>query len=277
MKEYYSCNALLLKKGDVMSEDKKSILVGIGLIVISIIIVVSFTVLFGEKNEDKSGVVLSDSDIETIDGFNRSVVELIEKQNDYKTTMDIYDYDNKIKEVINMHDKLTAEQKAEIDGDKYNLLMSIHNMLGIKLSTVRLQQAYIDSLNAIVEIFDESMADNEYVKKAENIANLYDLLKNDSKEMLLYKDKTQRIVTKYKELKSKEEQTEISKKGKKKDKVEEKTTRKKVKETSESTTRKQRNVEPDDYDNGEDFADDAWGDDYDDWDDAYEDWEDEGW
>ncbi|HAV91451.1 hypothetical protein [Eubacterium uniforme] len=277
MKEYYSCNALLLKKGDVMSEDKKSILVGIGLIVISIIIVVSFTVLFGEKNEDKSGVVLSDSDIETIDGFNRSVVELIEKQNDYKTTMDIYDYDNKIKEVINMHDKLTAEQKAEIDGDKYNLLMSIHNMLGIKLSTVRLQQAYIDSLNAIVEIFDESMADNEYVKKAENIANLYDLLKNDSKEMLLDKDKTQRIVTKYKELKSKEEQTEISKKGKKKDKVEEKTTRKKVKETSESTTRKQRNVEPDDYDNGEDFADDAWGDDYDDWDDAYEDWEDEGW
>lgn len=277
MEEYYSCNALLLKKGDVMSEDKKSILVGIGLIVISIIIVVSFTVLFGEKNEDKSGVVLSDSDIETIDGFNRSVVELIEKQNDYKTTMDIYDYDNKIKEVINMHDKLTAEQKAEIDGDKYNLLMSIHNMLGIKLSTVRLQQAYIDSLNAIVEIFDESMADNEYVKKAENIANLYDLLKNDSKEMLLDKDKTQRIVTKYKELKSKEEQTEISKKGKKKDKVEEKTTRKKVKETSESTTRKQRNVEPDDYDNGEDFADDAWGDDYDDWDDAYEDWEDEGW
>lgn len=277
MKEYYSCNALLLKKGDVMSEDKKSILVGIGLIVISIIIVVSFTVLFGEKNEDKSGVVLSDSDIETIDGFNRSVVELIEKQNDYKTTMDIYDYDNKIKEVINMHDKLTAEQKAEIDGDKYNLLMSIHNMLGIKLSTVRLQQSYIDSLNAIVEIFDESMADNEYVKKAENIANLYDLLKNDSKEMLLDKDKTQRIVTKYKELKSKEEQTEISKKGKKKDKVEEKTTRKKVKETSESTTRKQRNVEPDDYDNGEDFADDAWGDDYDDWDDAYEDWEDEGW
>lgn len=277
MKEYYSCNALLLKKGDVMSEDKKSILVGIGLIVISIIIVVSFTVLFGEKNEDKSGVVLSDSDIETIDGFNRSVVELIEKQNDYKTTMDIYDYDNKIKEVINMHDKLTVEQKAEIDVDKYNLLMSIHNMLGIKLSTVRLQQAYIDSLNAIVEIFDESMADNEYVKKAENIANLYDLLKNDSKEMLLDKDKTQRIVTKYKELKSKEEQTEISKKGKKKDKVEEKTTRKKVKETSESTTRKQRNVEPDDYDNGEDFADDAWGDDYDDWDDAYEDWEDEGW
>ena len=277
MKEYYSCNALLLKKGDVMSEDKKSILVGIGLIVISIIIVVSFTVLFGEKNDDKSDVVLSDSDIETIDGFNRSVVELIEKQNDYKTTMDIYDYDNKIKEVINMHDKLTAEQKAEIDGDKYNLLMSIHNMLGIKLSTVRLQQAYIDSLNAIVEIFDESMADNEYVKKAENIANLYDLLKNDSKEMLLDKDKTQRIVTKYKELKSKEEQTEISKKGKKKDKVEEKTTRKKVKETSESTTRKQRNVEPDDYDNGEDFADDAWGDDYDDWDDAYEDWEDEGW
>lgn len=277
MKEYYSCNALLLKKGDVMSEDKKSILVGIGLIVISIIIVVSFTVLFGEKNEDKSGVVLSDSDIETIDGFNRSVVELIEKQNDYKTTMDIYDYDNKIKEVINMHDKLTAEQKAEIDGDKYNLLMSIHNMLGIKLSTVRLQQSYIDSLNAIVEIFDESMADNEYVKKAENIANLYDLLKNDSKEMLLDKDKTQRIVTKYKELKSKEEQTEISKKGKKKDKGEEKTTRKKVKETSESTTRKQRNVEPDDYDNGEDFADDAWGDDYDDWDDAYEDWEDEGW
>lgn len=277
MEEYYSCNALLLKKGDVMSEDKKSILVGIGLIVISIIIVVSFTVLFGEKNEDKSGVVLSDSDIETIDGFNRSVVELIEKQNDYKTTMDIYDYDNKIKEVINMHDKLTVEQKAEIDVDKYNLLMSIHNMLGIKLSTVRLQQAYIDSLNAIVEIFDESMADNEYVKKAENIANLYDLLKNDSKEMLLDKDKTQRIVTKYKELKSKEEQTEISKKGKKKDKVEEKTTRKKVKETSESTTRKQRNVEPDDYDNGEDFADDAWGDDYDDWDDAYEDWEDEGW
>lgn len=277
MKEYYSCNALLLKKGDVMSEDKKSILVGIGLIVISIIIVVSFTVLFGEKNDDKSGVVLSDSDIETIDGFNRSVVELIEKQNDYKTTMDIYDYDNKIKEVINMHDKLTVEQKAEIDGDKYNLLMSIHNMLGIKLSTVRLQQAYIDSLNAIVEIFDESMADNEYVKKAENIANLYDLLKNDSKEMLLDKDKTQRIVTKYKELKNKEEQTEISKKGKKKDKGEEKTTRKKVKETSESTTRKQRTVEPDDYDNGEDFADDAWGDDYDDWDDAYEDWEDEGW
>jgi len=277
MEEYYSCNALLLKKGDVMSEDKKSILVGIGLIVISIIIVVSFTVLFGEKNDDKSDVVLSDSDIETIDGFNRSVVELIEKQNDYKTTMDIYDYDNKIKEVINMHDKLTVEQKAEIDVDKYNLLMSIHNMLGIKLSTVRLQQAYIDSLNAIVEIFDESMADNEYVKKAENIANLYDLLKNDSKEMLLDKDKTQRIVTKYKELKSKEEQTEISKKGKKKDKVEEKTTRKKVKETSESTTRKQRNVEPDDYDNGEDFADDAWGDDYDDWDDAYEDWEDEGW
>lgn len=202
MKEYYSCNALLLKKGDVMSEDKKSILVGIGLIVISIIIVVSFTVLFGEKNDDKSGVVLSDSDIETIDGFNRSVVELIEKQNDYKTTMDIYDYDNKIKEVINMHDKLTVEQKAEIDGDKYNLLMSIHNMLGIKLSTVRLQQAYIDSLNAIVEIFDENMADNEYVKKAENIANLYDLLKNDSKEMLLDKDKTQRIVTKYKELKN---------------------------------------------------------------------------
>ncbi|MCR5628614.1 hypothetical protein [Eubacterium sp.] len=277
MKEYYSCNALLLKKGDVMSEDKKSILVGIGLIMISIIIVVSFTILFGEKNDDKSGVVLSDSDIETIDGFNRSVVELIEKQNDYKTTMDIYDYDNKIKEVINMHDRLTVEQKAEIDVDKYNLLMSIHNMLGIKLSTVRLQQAYIDSLNAIVEIFDESMADNEYVKKAENIANLYDLLKNDSKEMLLDKDKTQRIVTKYKELKSKEEQTEISTKGKKKDKGEEKTTRKKVKETSESTTRKQRNVEPDDYDNGEDFADDAWGDDYDDWDDAYEDWEDEGW
>lgn len=42
-------------------------------------------------------------------------------------------------------------------------------------------------------------------------------------------------------------------------------------------TTKERNVDPDDYDDGGDYADDAWGDDYDDWDDAYEAWEDEGW
>ena len=259
-----------------MSEDKKSVLVGIGLIAISIVIIVSVTLLFGEKRNENSGPVLSDSDIETIDGFNRSVVELIEKQNDYKTTMDIYDYDNKIKEVINMHDKLTVEQKAEIDGDKYNELKRIHDLLSIKLATVRLQQAYIDTVNTTVEIFDESLPDDEYVKKAENIVNLYKLLKSDAKELLLDKEKTQRIVAKYGELKAKEEQTEQTKE-KKKEKSEEKTTKKKSQRKSESTTRKQRNVEPDDYDNGEDFADDAWGDDYDDWDDAYEAWEDEGW
>lgn len=37
----------------------------------------------------------------------------------------------------------------------------------------------------------------------------------------------------------------------------------------------EKNVDPDDYDSGEDYADDAWGDDFDDWDDAYEYWEDE--
>ncbi len=34
------------------------------------------------------------------------------------------------------------------------------------------------------------------------------------------------------------------------------------------------NNDPDDYDTPEDYADDAWGDDFDDWDDAYEYWED---
>ncbi|SFL28909.1 hypothetical protein SAMN05216390_11726 [Lachnospiraceae bacterium KH1T2] len=32
--------------------------------------------------------------------------------------------------------------------------------------------------------------------------------------------------------------------------------------------------DPDDYDTPEDYADDAWGDDFDDWDEAYEYWED---
>ena len=32
--------------------------------------------------------------------------------------------------------------------------------------------------------------------------------------------------------------------------------------------------DPDDYDSPEDFADDAWGNDFDDWDDAYDYWED---
>ena len=259
-----------------MSEDKKSVLVGIGLIAISIVIIVSVTLLFGEKRNENSGPVLSDSDIETIDGFNRSVVDLIEKQNDYKTTDDIYNYDNKIIEVMDMYVKLTTEQKAEINAGKYNELKRIHDLLSIKLATVRLQQAYIDTVNTTVEIFDESLPDDEYVKKAENIVNLYKLLKSDAKELLLDKEKTQRIVAKYGELKAKKEQTEKTKE-KKKEKSEEKTTKKKSQRKSESITRKQRNVEPDDYDNGEDFADDAWGDDYDDWDDAYEAWEDEGW
>ena len=34
------------------------------------------------------------------------------------------------------------------------------------------------------------------------------------------------------------------------------------------------NNDPDDYDTPEDYADDAWGDDFDDWDEAYEYWED---
>lgn len=32
--------------------------------------------------------------------------------------------------------------------------------------------------------------------------------------------------------------------------------------------------DPDDYDNPDDYADDAFGEDFDDWDDAYEYWED---
>ncbi|MDO5147491.1 MAG: hypothetical protein Q4D60_10870 [Eubacteriales bacterium] len=34
------------------------------------------------------------------------------------------------------------------------------------------------------------------------------------------------------------------------------------------------NNDPDDYDNPDDYADDAWGEDFDDWDDAYDYWED---
>ena len=116
---------------------------------------------------------------------------------------------------MDMYVKLTTEQKAEINADKYNELKRIHDLLSIKLATVRLQQAYIDTVNTTVEIFDESLPDDEYVKKAENIVNLYKLLKSDAKELLLDKEKTQRIVAKYGELKAKEEQTEKTKDKKK--------------------------------------------------------------
>lgn len=40
-----------------------------------------------------------------------------------------------------------------------------------------------------------------------------------------------------------------------------------------NTTYNSLNFDPDDYDSPEDFADDAWGVDFDDWDDAYDYWE----
>ena len=43
--------------------------------------------------------------------------------------------------------------------------------------------------------------------------------------------------------------------------------------SSEKKTYNALNCDPDDYDSPEDYADDAWGDDFDDWDDAYDYWE----
>lgn len=43
--------------------------------------------------------------------------------------------------------------------------------------------------------------------------------------------------------------------------------------SSGSKTYNSLNCDPHDYDSPEDYADDAWGDDFDDWDDAYDFWE----
>ena len=50
--------------------------------------------------------------------------------------------------------------------------------------------------------------------------------------------------------------------------------RMKAKESRDKVSSGNKSYDVDDYDNPEDFADDAWGDEFDDWDDAYDYWED---